>query len=152
MANKLLCAIFFLTSIFIEYGQCNMDEEFKTMILERIQLQDEKNQQQDEKILNLETENSILASKLELYQTQFQASLNAAETSLEEYIETADNINEKQHQEHIHQIKHPILNLRILKKKSRNLLVVLICSYNIFLFENQNNADITVIFLGTSVL
>ena len=80
MANKPLCAIFFLTSIFIEYGQCNMDEEFKTMILERIQLQDEKNQQQDEKIANLETENSILASKLELYQTQFQSSLNAAET------------------------------------------------------------------------
>ena len=80
MAKNKLSAILFVVLIIIDCGQCNVDEEFKTIILERMQLQDEKNQQQDEKIANLESENSILASKLELYQTQFQSSLNAAET------------------------------------------------------------------------
>ena len=80
MAKNKLSAILLVVAILIDCCQCNVDEEFKTMILERMQLQDEKNQQQDEKIANLESENSILASKLELYQTQFQSSLNAAET------------------------------------------------------------------------
>ena len=59
--------------LFINYGTCETDQEFKDMILEKIAVQDEKiqkqeekNFKQDEKILQLESENAALKSKLEV--------------------------------------------------------------------------------------
>jgi hypothetical protein len=61
------------------------DKEFKDMILEKIAVQDEKiqkqeekNFKQDEKIQQLESENAALKSKLDLHQSHFQETLDIA--------------------------------------------------------------------------
>ena len=71
--------------LFINYGTCETDQEFKDMILEKIAVQDEKiqkqeekNFKQDEKIQQLESENAALKSKLDLHQSHFQESLDIA--------------------------------------------------------------------------
>ena len=71
--------------LFINYGTCETDQEFKDMILQKIAVQDkkiqkqeEKNFKQDEKIKQLETENSALKSKLDWHQSHFQESLDIA--------------------------------------------------------------------------
>ena len=71
--------------LFINYGTCETDQEFKDMILEKIAVQDEKiqkqeekNFKQDEKIQQLETENAALKSKMDLHQSHFQESLDIA--------------------------------------------------------------------------
>ena len=83
LALLLRVAICFV--LFINYGTCETDQEFKDMILEKmagqdekIQKQEEKNIKQDEKIQQLETENAALKSKLDWYQTHFQESLDLA--------------------------------------------------------------------------
>ena len=71
----LLRVILFL-AIFVNHGNCETEQEFRDTILEKIQ-------KQDEKIQQLETENTVLKLKLESYQSQFQESLDIAHTKIE---------------------------------------------------------------------
>ena len=74
LAMLLRVTLFF--AIFVNHGNCETDQEFKDTILEKIR-------RQDDKIQQLETENTVLKLKLESYQSQFQESLDSAHTKIE---------------------------------------------------------------------
>ena len=74
----------FLWISFVTNVQCNPDQEFKTMVLERID-------SQDEKILQLETKKSVLESKLEFQQSRFQENLASAEQEIKDELESKIN-------------------------------------------------------------
>ena len=86
----MLVRVTLIFAIFVNFGNCETDQEFKDMILEKIAVQDEKIQKQDgkiqkqdEKIQKLETENTVLKLKLESYQSQFQENLDVANAKIE---------------------------------------------------------------------
>ena len=74
----------FLWISFVTNVLCNPDQEFKTMVLERID-------SQDEKILQLVTKNSVLESKLEFQQSRFQENLASAEQEIKDELESKIN-------------------------------------------------------------
>ena len=69
---------------FVTNVQCDLDQEFKTMVLERID-------SQDEKILQLKTKNSVLESKLEFQQSRLQENLASAEQEIKDELESKIN-------------------------------------------------------------
>ena len=69
----------FLWISFVTNVQCNLDQ-----VLERID-------SQDEKILKLETKNSVLESKLEFQQSRLQENLASAEQEIKEELESKIN-------------------------------------------------------------
>ena len=79
----MLLRVTLLLAIFVNHGNCETDQEFKDTILEKIRKQDDKIIKQDDKIQQLETENTVLKLKLESYQSQFQESLDIAQTKIE---------------------------------------------------------------------
>ena len=74
----------FLWISFVTNVQCDLDQEFKTMVLERID-------SQDEKILQLKTKNSVLESKLEFQQSRLQENLASAEQEIKDELESKIN-------------------------------------------------------------
>ena len=74
----------FLWISFVTNVQCDLDQEFKTMVLERIN-------SQDEKILQLKTKNSVLESKLEFQQSRLQENLASAEQEIKDELESKIN-------------------------------------------------------------
>ena len=74
----------FLWISFVTNVQCDLDQEFKTMVLERID-------SQDEKILQLKTKNSVLESKLEFQQSRLQENLASAEQGIKDELESKIN-------------------------------------------------------------
>ena len=79
----MLIRVTLIFAIFVNYANCETDQEFRDMILQKVADQDEKNQKQDEKIQQLETENTVLKLKLESYQSQFQENLDIANAKIE---------------------------------------------------------------------
>ena len=74
----------FLWISFVTNVQCDLDQEFKTMVMERID-------GQDENILQLKTKNSVLESKLEFQQSRLQENLASAEQEIKDELESKIN-------------------------------------------------------------